>query len=193
MKKNLFIFATMFAAAFPAAAQWRHFGEVPTRPTGYFGIGFSAPVNPAARNLDPGWNLGGGVGVMTKYVGVMLDATFNDFGINRSALQRARANEGSQKYWALTVNPQVRINPRGPVDFYITGGGGLYSQVTHLEFRGPDITDYLYKPGVNGGVGFTYLLDRRSHLRLFIEARYHHTFTRGSGASFIPMTAGLRF
>jgi hypothetical protein len=88
----------------------------------------------------------------------------------------------------------VHINPRGPVDFYITGGGGLYSQVTNYEFRGGfDFSNTLYKPGVNGGAGFSFRPDRRSHLQVFIEARFHHMFTRNPGASFVPITAGVRF
>jgi Outer membrane protein beta-barrel domain len=194
MKKLLLIFVILF----PAAAQWRHFGEEPLRPTGFFGVGFSAPVNPIARNLDPGWNLAGGVGLVKKYVGVTFDATFSDFGINHSALQRVRAADGSQRYWALTVDPMVHVNPRGPVDFYITGGGGLYSQVTDYRFRGGFRDDFsfsnsIYKGGVNGGVGFQFRPDRRSHLNIFIEARYHHMFTGRSGASFVPITAGVRF
>jgi len=194
MKKFLLIFLIVF----PAAAQWRHFGEEPLRPTGFFGVGFSTPVNPVARNLDSGWNLAGGVGLVKKYVGVTLDATFSDFGVNRATLQRVRANDGSQRYWAVTIDPMVHVNPRGPVDFYLTGGGGLYSQVTDFHLRGGfrdqfDISNTIFKPGVNGGAGFSFRPDRRTHLTVFIEARFHHMFTGGSGASFVPITAGVRF
>jgi len=194
MKKILLIFVTLV----PAAAQWRHFGEEPLRPTGFVGIGFSAPVNPAARNLDPGWNLAGGVGIVKKYVGATLDVTFSDFGINHSTLQRLRATDGSQRYWAITVDPMVHVNPRGPVDFYLTGGGGLYSQVTEYRLRGGfrddfELSNSIYKPGVNGGAGFQFRPDRRSHLTVFLEARYHHMFRRGPGASYVPITAGVRF
>ena len=194
MNKVLFIFLTVS----PLTAQWRHFGEEPLRPTGFFGIGFSTPVNPVARNLDSGWNLAGGVGVTKKYFGVTMDATFSDFGINRRALERVRASDGSQRYWAITVDPMVHVNPRGPVDFYLTGGGGLYSQVTEYRFRGGfrdgfEFSNSIYKGGVNGGAGFSFRPDRRSHLTIFVEARYHHMFTRDPGASFVPITAGVRF
>ena len=132
MKKYLFL---VILSAFPCAAQWRHFGDYPTRATGYFGGGFSPPINPAARNLDVGWGLAGGVGVTTKYVGVMLDAMFNDFGINRATLGRVGANDGSQRYWAVTLDPVFHVNQRGPVDFYVTGGGGIYSQITDFSMN----------------------------------------------------------
>ena len=193
MKKLLLIFLIVF----PAAAQWRHFGEEPVRPTGFFGVGFSTPVNPVARNLDGGWNLAGGVGIVKKYVGVMLDATFSDFGINRSTLRRERADGGSQRYWAITVDPVVHVNPRGPVDFYLTGGGGLYSQVTDFRVRGNrgDFTfsNSIYKPGVNGGAGFSFRPDRRSQIKIFLEARFHHMYTSGSGSSYVPITLGVSF
>src|SRR5262249_3166369 len=150
---------------FPAAAQWRHFGREPIRPTGFFGVGFTTPVNPLATKLDAGWNLAGGVGITSDYVGINLDAMFTDFGINRPTLLRAGFPSRSQRYWASTADPIFHVNPRGPVDFYITGGGGIYSQITQYRlrsgFRGPfsDLDDLvgsytLYKPGVNGGAGF---------------------------------------
>jgi hypothetical protein len=195
MKRLLLL---ILVAVLPAAAQWRHFGQTLTRPTGYFGFGFSTPANPVATRLNEGWNLAGGIGVTRGPVGVMVDAMFNDFGFTRDALLRAGAHRGSQKYWALTVDPIFHVNERGPVDFYVTGGGGLYSQIT--QFRAASGGGYdlissrtIYKPGVNGGAGFAFNLGYRSNVKVFAEARYHHMFTQGSGASLIPVTVGIRF
>jgi hypothetical protein len=200
--KRLFIFVIL--AVLPLSAQWRHFGDRSGRPTGYFGAGFSTPTNPVANRLDAGWNLAGGVGVTRGFVGIMVDAMFADFGIAQTALVRAGARRGSQKYWALTVDPVFHVNARGPVDFYLTGGGGLYSRITNYRassnLTGQDSGRYdlissetLYKPGVNGGAGFSFNLDNRSHIKIFAEARYHRMFTRGSGASLVPVTVGIRF
>ena len=123
MKRLLLI---ILVAVLPASAQWRRFGQSYTRPTGYLGLGISTPTNPVGTRLDEGWNLAGGIGVARGSVGIMLDAMFTDFGMNHAALVRAGARRGSQKYWALTVDPVFHVNERGPVDFYITGGGGLY-------------------------------------------------------------------
>jgi hypothetical protein len=200
--KRLLLF--MVVAGLPSSAQWRHFGDRSPRPTGYVGAGFSTPTNPVASRLNAGWNLGGGVGVTRGFVGVMVDAMLADFGINQAALVRAGARRGSQKYWALTVDPVIHVNARGPVDFYLTGGGGLYSRLTKYRassnLTGQDSGRYdlissetLYKPGVNGGAGFSFNLDNRSHIKIFAEARYHRMFTRGSGASLVPVTIGIRF
>jgi hypothetical protein len=196
------LFLTFLLAAAPAFAQWRHFGSE-THATGFFGAGVTAPINPLARNLDPGWNVAGGIGVTSRYVGVMLDAMYSDMGINHATLVRAGVPRGDQQYWAVTVDPILHVNERGPVDFYVTGGGGLYSQITEFKFRsgggGPfnDRNDVLYsntiyKPGVNGGAGFAFNLGY-TPVKIFVEARFHHMFLRGSGASFIPVSVGVRF
>jgi len=131
----------------------------------------------------------------------MLDAMFNDFGINRATLGSVGANDGNQRYWAVTLDPVFHVNQRGPVDFYVTGGGGIYSQITDFSLRGGrgpfrdggfNISNTLYKPGVDGGAGFSFNLDRRGSVRVFVESRFHHMFTH-SGVSFVPVTLGLRF
>jgi hypothetical protein len=195
---------SIIVAGLPVSAQWRHFGDESARPTGFLGAGISTPVNPVATRLDAGWNLAGGIGVTRASVGIMLDAMFTDFGITHAALARAGARRGSQQYWAVTIDPVFHVNERGPVDFYITGGGGIYSQITKYEASSDLIgqhsgrydligSDTLYKPGVNGGAGFSFSLGDRSNIKIFAEARYHRMFTRGSDASFILATSGIRF
>jgi hypothetical protein len=192
------IFWLLLVVIVPLSAQWRRFGSE-TRPTGGFGIGFSAPVNPLATRLNTGWNLAGGVGIQNGPYGIMLDLLVTGFGINHDELLRQGARNGSQTYWALTVDPVVHINERGPADFYLIGGAGLYGQRT--KFRAPatptsryDLVsiDHVLKLGVNAGAGFAFnLIDPR--FKLFLEARYHHLLTRGPGSSFIPVTVGIRF
>jgi hypothetical protein len=200
--KRLIIFAIL--AVLPVSAQWRRFGQRSARPTGYLGGGLSTATNPVATRLNAGWNLAGGIGVTRGSAGIMVDAMLSDFGINHDALVRAGARRGSQKYWALTVDPIFHVNERGPVDFYVTGGGGLYGRTTKYRASsglvGQDSgrydlisSDTIYKPGVNGGAGFSYSLDNRSNIKIFTEARYHRMFTRGSGASLVPVTVGIRF
>ena len=199
--KRTFLF--LIVTVLPAAAQ-RQWGPAPVRATGAFGLGFSAPVNPAATRLDIGWGLNGGVGVTNDYVGVLFDATFADFGITHDALLRQGARSGSQKYWALTVDPMFHVNERGPVDFYVIGGGGLYGQITNYRasadafgqnLRRYDLTysNQILKPGVNAGAGFSFRVGDYYNLKIFAEARFHHMFVGPSGVSFIPVTIGVRF
>jgi hypothetical protein len=193
------IFLMLLVAVLPVSAQWRHFGRSETRVTGNFGLGLSTPVNPLATRLDAGWNLAGGVGVQNGSFGIMADVLATGFGINHATLVRQGAEHGTQRYWALTVDPIVHINERGPADFYLTGGAGVYGQITKYRASAGAASQFdlireetLYKPGVNGGAGFAFNLgDPR--IKLFFEARFHHMFTRAPGASFIPITVGVRF
>jgi len=189
----------LLAAVLPVSAQWRHFGGSEVRPTASLGVGVATPVNPLAARLDSGWALSGGAGIQNGSVGVMVDFLGAGMGINHTALLRQGAQHGTQKYWALTLDPIVHINERGPADFYLTGGAGIYGQLTKLRApAGPasqfDLTrtENLYRGGVNGGAGFAFNLND-TRLKIFLEARYHHIFTPGSGGSLIPITVGVRF
>ena len=197
--KKLLIFLAV--AALPAAAQWRKFGEG-AKVEGFLGVGVATPINPIARQLDTGWSLSGGVGVSGRYLGIMLDANYTDLGINRETLRRIGAPRGDQRYWSVTVDPIFHVNRRGPIDFYVTGGAGIYSQITdyRLRFNGPypdaDLlySNTLYKPGVNGGAGFAFNVGGyHNRVKVFAEARLHHMFIGRSGASYIPITVGARF
>jgi hypothetical protein len=195
-----FLFIFLLIGAAPAFSQWRRFGQSYLEPTGYFGIGGSTAVNPVARQLDAGWNINGGAGVTQGYFGVMGDALFTSFGVNHDTLVRAGARSGTQRFWAFTVDPIVHVNPRGPADFYVIAGAGLYG--TWLGLRAPagpasrfDLlqTETHYRFGVNGGAGFSFRVDPFSRVKLFVEARYHHMFLFDQGASFIPVSFGVRF
>lgn len=188
-------------AVVPALAQPGYFGPEPWRPTGSFGVGFSAPVNPLANRLNTGWNVAGGVGVTRDYLGVTVDAMLNDFGISSGTLKQVGARSGSQKYWAVTVDPTLHVNDRGPLDFYVIGGAGLYGRYTKYRASsnaaGPGFelvrSEQILRPGVNLGAGFAFNLSDHSNIKVFAEARYHHMFTPGTDASFIPVTVGIRF
>lgn len=196
------IFLLTVLTALPAAAQWHHFGEA--RLTGFFGIGGGTPVNPTGRYDEPGRGFNGGIGVTKNYLGLMADFTYNDFGINRTTLSQSGATRGSEKFWALTLDPVFHVNQRGPIDFYVTGGGGLYGRISTLRapasfggpFRGADevVGSYtMYRAGVDGGAGFAFNLGSTNLVKLFMEARFHHMFTPGSGDNFVPVTIGIRF
>jgi hypothetical protein len=195
----LLICLVLLVAVLPISAQWYPFSTSDFRPTGGFGVGFATPVNPLANRLDAGWSLAGGAGIQNGPVGVMFDVLVAGFGINHSTLVRHGAQHGTQKYWALTVDPIVHINERGPADFYLTGGIGVYGQITKYRVPAGPASQFdlirvenLYRPGVNGGAGFSFNLGY-SPVKLFVEARYHHLFTPGPGASLIPVTVGVRF
>ena len=121
---------------------------------------------------------------------------------------------GDSHIWAVTADPIVRLNPSGPIDLYLIGGGGVYHRL--VEFTQPTVATVtafdpffgiffpatvpanqvlrsfsVTKGGVNGGAGLTVRLGR-GNAKLFAEARYHYMFTPNA-TTFVPVTFGLRW
>ena len=117
--KKLLIFLAV--AALPAAAQWRHFGEG-VRVEGSFGLGVATPINPIARQLDTGWGLSGGVGVSARYLGVMLDASYTDFGVNHETLPAHRSAERRPAFLVGYGGSDLPRESPGPGGFLFDGG-----------------------------------------------------------------------
>jgi hypothetical protein len=202
-----FCFTSLLTIA-PAFAQFSHF-------TGFIGGGFTQPVNPIARRLDTGWNIAAGAGVnATHHVGLMLDFNFNEMPVNNTFLAQVQAPDGHVRTWGITLDPVFHVTQEGPVDMYVTGGGGIYHRT--VEFTQPVVSNGIffdpwfgffpapfvsnqvigsfgqYKGGIDGGVGFSVRLGS-SHVKVFGEARYHHIFTRQVPTDMIPVTFGFRW
>jgi len=208
MKKIASFLSLCCLASLPAYAQFSHF-------TGFIGGGFTPPINPIGSRLDTGWNISAGAGVnASHHLGLMLDFMFNDMAINRTFLAQANAPDGTVRIWGFTLDPVFHVTQEGPVDFYVTGGGGIYHRT--VEYTQPALTTGLffdpwfgfypaafttnqiigsfgqYKGGLNAGLGFSVKLGS-SKVKVFAEARYHHIFTRNVGTDIIPVTFGLRW
>jgi hypothetical protein len=192
-------------AALPALAQPRF--------TGFVGGGFTEPINPIGKRLDRGWNAAAGAGISNDNIGLMVDFTFLNNPINRTTLNNLGMPDGSTRVWGITLDPVVHVTQRGPVDFYMTGGGGIYHRT--VEFTQPAIATItvfdpwfgfypadiatnqvigsygVYKGGINGGVGASFRIGGGA--KVFAEARYHHIFTGRVGSDFIPVTFGIRW
>ncbi len=64
------------------------------------GGGFTTPVGNTGRNLDYGWNIGGGAGVnFSPYLGAMLDVGFNSMGVNSTTLNNLGYGGGKCAYF----------------------------------------------------------------------------------------------
>jgi opacity protein-like surface antigen len=208
MKRLATFFVFCSVAAIPAVAQ-SHF-------TGYVGGGFTEPMWDVGTRLNRGWNVTAGAGVnVQEHVGMMVDFMFNDLGINQTTLNNVQAPNGSARIWALTLDPVIHTSPHGPVDFYITGGGGLYHRT--VEFTQPAVATVTlfdpyfgvlypaavptnevigsfsnFKGGLNGGAGVEFKLGS-SNVKMFAEAKYHHMFTRPTPTVIIPVSFGFRW
>ena len=204
--KLLFVSAALFVAGTLCAQETSHLAV-----SG--GAGFTAPVGTTGRNLDYGWNIAGGVGFnLNSYLGVMADLNYTSMGINNATLTSLGYGGGNLNVFSATLDPVVHLNPRGRVDVYLIGGGGLYH--CYQEFTQPTVAvgtvfnpffgfypvafpanqvvaSYsVNKPGVNGGMGIAF--GSKWHGKFFAEARYHRIFMNGSHTDYLPITFGFR-
>ena len=208
MKKSLLLVSFFCLASLPSWAQVSRF-------TGFAGGGFTTPINPIGSRLNTGWNVSAGAGVnLNNNFGVMLDFMYNELSINDTFLAQANAPGGQVRVWGFTLNPIVHVTHEGPVDFYVTGGGGIYNRT--VEYTQPAIgvttvfdpwfgfypaafaTNQVigsfgqYKGGINGGVGLAVGL-KNTRAKVFAEARYHHIFTRNVATDILPVSFGIRW
>jgi opacity protein-like surface antigen len=179
------------------------------------GGGFTQTLGGTGQRLNNGWNFDGGLGYnVTPYVGFLGQFNFNQFDINSTTLNALGFPGGDVSLWSLTLNPIVHTNPRGPVDLYFIGGGGLYhrrqefTQPSSAVFTGFDpffglyqvavpatqvLTSYaVNKPGINGGIGLAF--GTRWHVKVYAEARYHRMFLGNDRhTDILPVTFGVRW
>jgi len=179
------------------------------------GAGFTQPVGNSARHLDTGWTLGLGAGYnITSHAGVVLGFDYTHMGINSGTLANVGFPGGNVHVWDFTLDPIFHITPHKPVDFYLSGGGGVYHWTQ--EFTAPTISTFtafdpffgfynvgipttqilssysVVKPGVNIGGGFAF--GSRWHAKFYAEARYHKVFLGNDRhTDYIPVTFGVRF
>jgi hypothetical protein len=113
---------------------------------------------------------------------------------------------------SATINPIVHLIPKGPVDLYVTGGGGFYRQ--NQDFTQPGVAvgtgfnpffgfynvavptnvvvaSYsVNKPGIDVGAGVAF--GHKWGGKFFAEARYNRIFTGTYYTEYIPVTFGFR-
>jgi hypothetical protein len=46
-----------------------------------------------------------------------------------------QANDGHVRTWGFTLDPVFHVTQEGPVDLYITGGGGIYHRTVEFTAR----------------------------------------------------------
>jgi hypothetical protein len=165
------------------------------------GGGYTNSLGSSGRYLDNGWNVQAGGGYnFNSYLGAMLDFNFSSMGVASTTLRNLGAPGGNVDIASFTIDPIVHLHRKGPVDFYLIGGGGLYHRYDDLSapsagFAGPFgetiLASYsVNKPGFNGGAGIT--LGTKWHAKFYVEARYTRMLT-SVPTDYIPITAGIRW
>jgi hypothetical protein len=177
--------------------------------------GFTMPVASAGRSLDQGWNIRGAGGVnFSQWVGAVIQVDYNRLDINGATLSSLGFPGGNVHVFSATLNPIVHLVPRGPVDIYVIGGGGMYRRTQ--EFTQPALavvtgfnpffgffdavvpttqvlaSSSIVKPGVNGGAGIAFGSKWKG--KFFAEARYHRMFmNQDQHTDYIPVSFGYRW
>lgn len=216
MKKFLngyMLFACMTGAAMvPLAAQETENSFF----TASLGAGFTTPVYGTGSQLDNGWNLDAqaGINLFAAHLGLVGDFSFNDLGINSTALSNVGFPGGSTYIWDFSVDPVIRFRPQSRVSFYLIGGPGVYHR--YVDFTQPSVAYFtgfdpffgVFYPvgvpvnqvvlsysttrfGVNGGAGINFGLGH-GHAKFFAEARYNEMYTRPR-TTYLPVTFGFRW
>jgi hypothetical protein len=177
------------------------------------GAGFTTPVGTTGQNVDIGWNIkaGGGMNFSSRF-GVNLDAGFDVLGVSAGDLNYLWYGSGSLTVFSLTLDPIVHLTPKGPVDVYVTGGGGYFHQNLNFKDGQPYAStvtlpffSYLptspmgnsfygtaasNKPGIDAGIGVEF--GHKWGGKFFAEARYDRIFTGNYHTDYIPVTFGFR-
>ena len=184
--------------------------------TGDIGGGYTTPVGATGRYLDMGWNVRGGVGYnFSRFVGIKLNLGFDDMGINSATLGNVGVPGGGVHLFSASIDPVVHLLPTtGRLDFYLTGGGGIYHE--YQNFTAPTLvtttafspfigffpatysanqvlSSYtVTKPGFDVGAGVG--IGKIGHGKFFMEARWEHMFmNNGAHLDAVPVTFGFRF
>lgn len=202
----------LFGAASPAMAQNASLQKF----TFNAGGGATVPLGELAQRLDNGWHLsvGGGYNFAPQF-GVIAEYMYHGMGVTRSTLNAASVPDGNAHIQSVTLNPIVRLNPKGRVGAYFIGGVGYYRRT--VEFTEPSTaTVLLFDPffgffvpvlvpvnrvigsvvrdgfGGNVGGGVTFALGQ-SGMKLYTEARYHRADAGSVTTQFVPVTVGVRW
>jgi len=181
------------------------------------GAGFTQAVGDTGTRLDLGWNARLGAGVnFSPYVGLMVNAGYDNMGVNPTTLTNIGVPGGRMSVFSATLDPIVHFNPKGRVDFYVTGGGGLFHR--YQEFTAPTVSvvtgfDPFFgfvpvalpanqvlasysvnKPGMDIGAGIAF--GSKWHGKFFAEAKYMRIFMGNrapNDTEYIPVTFGFRW
>jgi len=192
------------------------YAQITNRLTFGAGVGFTAPLRWSENRLDTGLNFtaNGGVNIVDRFA-LKLEYGYNQLGISSAVLSNVGVPGGGAHIHSLTLQPEIRFNPKGRLDGYVTFGGGYYRRT--VEFTQPSVEfftgfDPFYgafvpvgvpttqvldsftqnKGGLNVGAGLTFRVKEDSKAKFFAESKYHYIFTNGR-TTLIPVTFGFRW
>jgi len=186
-----FAFASCIGILAFASASAQEF----SRYTFDIGGGFTMPVGGTSDNRDQGWNVRGGAGFnFTPNFGAMLNVGYDSLGIGSASLSSAGATNGDVNVFHATIDPVARFHLNNRMNFYLTGGGGLFHRTRDVDFPSfPGVSYTVNKPGFDVGGGVEVGVAGRG--KVFTEAKWDHVFG-DYGVRYmdiIPVSFGFRW
>jgi hypothetical protein len=188
------------------------------------GGGFNAPTEESSPYIT--WGANGTLGAGYRFdpiFSLMIEYQFITDKLPGALIAQTGADGGHAHIWSFTMAPVIDLTPKGPIDVYVTGGGGFYRKVTSFTnpqeilycnyyYCGIAVTDVVIghfssnQGGWNAGMGFAYR-PGGGNMKLFAEARYLDvltpavttqpnglgTTTVGPNTKLIPVTFGVRW
>lgn len=175
------------------------------------GGGFTRSVGASAYNLDNGWNVEGGAGYnFSRWLGARIDLGYDGMGMSGTTLYNIGVPSGDMHIFSATLDPVVHLMPIHHLDFYATGGGGVFHLSDQFSSGAVNVpgapaffgyspgaagvfTDYVVnRPGFDVGAGVAF--GGALHGRFFAEAKWNHVFlTDNYHIDYIPVTFGFRW
>lgn len=178
--------------------------------------GFTMITGADGGKLDHGGTFQAGVGhFFNSHVGITGNFMFDGLGITRHELDVLGQPDGNARVYSLTIDPMVKFKLAHHWSGYLIGGGGYLRRT--IEFTQPTLAQtFVFDPwwgyvgpalvpvnqvlgsitsnsgalDIGGGLNIP-LPD--TQLKLFVESRYMHGFTKGSGTSLVPILFGFRW
>lgn len=185
------------------------------RVAGYFGGGFTTPLDDFGSRHDTGWNILAGGGIrLTRMVGLNFEYSFNQLGYNFSPnpVLQASPLDGTTKLHGFTANPRFTTPSIFGVNTFVTAGYGIYNR--RFELTRPGVGSAIYcdpywwfctdvlvpvdvavgerstwKQGWNFGGG----LEFGGRMKFFADIRYMWVATPNIRTKALPVSFGVRF
>ena len=194
MIKRLTVAATILSAALltPAIASAQSAKAISLG----ISAGAAIPVGDLADLYTTGYN--GTVSLMFRSygspIGLRVDGMYNKMSVKDDQVVPVPGFGIVDAAIISSANANIVYNlPGTGITPYLIGGGGIYN--LKLDIDEGDAPDSENKFGLNGGIGASFPL---SGFNTFIEARFHHVFTKDAfddsrPTQFIPVTFGISF
>jgi len=186
----------------------------------YVNGGWVGATGTAGDFVDDGWGLGGGVIYLPAEwpVGILIDAGWSSFDLDRSALQEIDIDNGDVTIWNLSGGGIWSTRSKGKINFSVAASLGWYRSTVELKNPGVgwvppscspgywwwwcspggpvsgqfiEFSDTQNSLGYSLGLGLSFTLGNDSEI--FLDLRYQRMDTDPEATEWFPVYIGYRW